>query len=73
MSSRSARCDLPLALEVKLASQTHDSLVHYNFMAEDDPILAVVELKPPDTDRHWSFQVSEIVLTASARASGPMK
>ena len=39
-------------------------------MADDDPILAALGLKAPDTDRHWSFQVSDIVLTAAMLAGG---
>jgi hypothetical protein len=60
----SARWILPLAFEVKLASQTHGSLVHYNFMADGNPILAALELKAQDAARHWLFRVSDIVLTA---------
>ena len=62
--------DLPLAFEVKLASQTHGSLVHYNFMADGNPILAALELKAQDADRHWLFRVSDIVLTAAMLAGG---
>jgi hypothetical protein len=39
-------------------------------MAEDAPILAALGLKAPGTDRHWSFQVSDIVLTAAMLAEG---
>jgi hypothetical protein len=39
-------------------------------MADDDPILAALGLKAPGTDRHWSFQVSDIVLTAALFAGG---
>jgi hypothetical protein len=39
-------------------------------MAEDNAILAALGLKAPATDRHWSFQVSDIVLTAAMLAGG---
>ena len=39
-------------------------------MGEDDPILAALGLEAPGTDRHWSFQVSDIVLTAALLAGG---
>jgi len=39
-------------------------------MAEDDPILAALGLKAPGTARHWSFPVSDIVLTATMLAGG---
>lgn len=46
--------------------RTHGSLVNYNFMAEDDPILAALGLKA----RSASFRVSDIVLTAAMLAGG---
>jgi len=39
-------------------------------MADDDPILAAVELKAPGANRHWSFHVSDIVLTTALLAGG---
>ncbi len=39
-------------------------------MAGDDPILAALELKEPGPARHWSFQVSDVVLTAAMLAGG---
>ncbi len=62
--------DLPLAFEVKLASQTHGSLVHYNFMADGNPILAALGLKAPCANHRCSFLASDIVLTAAMLAGG---
>ncbi len=56
-------------LGVKLASQTYSSLVHYDFMADDDPILAAVELKAPCANL-CSFRVSDIILTTALLAGG---
>jgi hypothetical protein len=50
--------------------RTHGYLIHYNFMADGNPILAALELKAPGANRHWSFQVSDIVLTAALLAGG---
>jgi hypothetical protein len=44
--------------------RTYGSLVHYNFMAGDDLILAALELKASGAERHGPFQVSDIVLAA---------
>jgi hypothetical protein len=57
--------DLPLAFEVKLASPTHGSLVHYNFMAYDDPILAARRLRAPSANQYWWFNLNDIVLGGS--------
>jgi hypothetical protein len=34
-------------------------------MADDNPIAAALGLKAQGPDRHWSLQVSDIVLTAA--------
>jgi hypothetical protein len=65
----SARWIFPV-FEVKLASQTNGPLVHYNFMADDDSVLAALGLKALGTYCQWSFQVSDIVLTAAMLAGG---
>jgi hypothetical protein len=39
-------------------------------MADGNPILAALELKAPGRDRHWSFRLSDIVLTAAMLAGG---
>ena len=39
-------------------------------MADDDSVLAALGLKELGTARHWSFQVSDIVLTAALLAGG---
>jgi hypothetical protein len=57
-------------LKAKLAFQTTGSLVYYNFMADGDPVLAALGLKESGTDCQWSFQVSDIVLTAPMLAGG---
>jgi len=37
-------------------------------MADDDPVSAALRLKEPGPARHWSFHVSDIVLTAALLA-----
>ena len=39
-------------------------------MADDNLILAALELKAPGANRHWPFHVREIVLTAALLAEG---
>jgi len=39
-------------------------------MADGNPILAALELKAQDANRHWLFRVSDIVLTAAMLAGG---
>jgi hypothetical protein len=39
-------------------------------MADDNLILAALELKAPGANRHWPFHVREIVLTAALLTGG---
>jgi hypothetical protein len=69
----SARWIFP-AFEVKLAAQTSrfssTLQLHYNFMADGNPILAALELKAPCANHLCSFRVSDTVLTAAMLAGG---
>src|SRR2546430_9199172 len=65
-------CTRTLTAQTQLKSASHTKSVcsKLEVMADDSPIAVALGLKTPGPGRHWSFQVSDTVLTAAMLAGG---